>query len=226
MLVKDNFLSQKLCDLISDDELFFPESMGDSDRIATEINSYHTEQSSCFAPYMFWDGWLNSPPNTIKKIVIQKIWEDNLPFPVSEVCGFEYWTRTFKAGQYLAPHVDEDTFLYSDSKVLSGPAIGSIYYGPDTDASNGGFLEIYPGVLADGTHMALEYQNIKPLIEDEKLRERILCKPNRLIVFDAGHVLHGTVPATSGTRYVMVINVWHKDNPPTALKDGKFFYET
>jgi hypothetical protein len=149
-----------------------------------------------------------------------------LPFPESDVCGFEYWTRTFGAGQYLAPHVDEDTFLYADQKVLSGPAVGSIYYGPATDASNGGFLEIYPDVLLDGTSNALEHENISPLLVDISQRERILCKPNRLVIFDAGHVLHGTIPAASGTRYVMVVNVWHKNNPPTALKTGQFFYET
>lgn len=225
MLVKDNFLDNELCSLISSDASFFPESMGDVERIATEINSYHTEQSSCFAPYMFWDGWAKSPANTLKKQVIQNIWENNLPFPIDEVCGFEYWTRTFSAGQYLAPHVDEDTFLYAEKKVLSGPAIGSIYYGPNTDASNGGFLEIYPTKLVDGGFMVLENEKVSPLLVGVEERERISCKPNRLVIFDAGHALHGTVPALSGKRYVMVINVWHIDNPPTALRDGKFFYE-
>lgn len=225
MMVKDDFLSKTICALISEDKTFFPESMGDSERIATEINSYHNEQASCFAPYMFWDGWMNSPANTLRKIVVQRIWENNLPFPENEVLGFEYWTRTFNAGQYLAPHVDEDTFLYADTKILSGPAIGSVYYGPDTNADNGGFLELYPSVLQNGDPMALEHDRIQPLLVDVEQRERILCKPNRLVIFDAGHVLHGTVPASSGTRYVMVVNVWHKDNPPTALKEGKFFYE-
>jgi hypothetical protein len=225
MLVKDNYLSSHMCSLVSDDKLFFPDSMGDSDRIATEINSYHVEQSSCFAPYMFWDGWNNSPANTIKKQVIKKIWENNLPFPISEVCGFEYWTRTFNKGQYLAPHVDEDTFLYADKKILNGPAIGSIYYGPNTDASSGGFLEIYPKVLADGDYMALEHENVAPLLVDVEQRERIACKPNRLVIFDAGHMLHGTMPATNGVRHVMVVNVWHVSNPPTALDGKKFFYE-
>lgn len=226
MKVLDNYLNNETCELIRGNPSFFPESMGDSERIATELNSYHSEQATCFAPYMFWDGWMNSPANTVRKRVVEEIWRDNLPFPESEVCGFEYWTRTFCAGQYLAPHVDEDTFLYADKKVLSGPAIGSIYYGPDTDASNGGFLEIYPETLKDGTPLALESENISPLLVDIGQRERILCKPNRLIILDAGHVLHGTVPAKMGTRYVMVVNVWHKDNPPTALETGQFFYET
>ena len=226
MIVKDSYIKESLCSEINNDPGFFPESMGDSDRIATELNSYHTEQATCFAPYMFWDGWLSSPTNTLKKRVIREIWEHNLPFPIEEVCGFEYWTRTFRAGQYLAPHVDEDTFLYADEKLLRGPAIGSIYYGPMTDADNGGFLEIYPDVLKDGAYMALEYENISPLMVDISKRERISCKPNRLVIIDAGHVLHGTVPAMSGTRYVMVVNVWHRDNPPTALGTGQFFYES
>jgi hypothetical protein len=46
-----------------------------------------------------------------------------------------------------------------------------------------------------------------------------------LVIFDAGHQIHATSPAKSGIRQVMVINVWHRDVPPTAIKKNSFFYE-
>jgi hypothetical protein len=46
-----------------------------------------------------------------------------------------------------------------------------------------------------------------------------------LIIFDAGHIIHNTTPPITGVRRVMVINVWHLENQPTALKTGKFYYE-
>jgi hypothetical protein len=223
MLVADNWLPKELYEKMISDESFFPESMGGGDRIATELNSYHYEQSTCFAPYMFWDGWLNSPANTLKKQIIQNIWENNLPFPIEEVLGFEYWTRTYLPGQYLDTHVDEDTFMYEDHKVFSGPAIGAILYGIDN--SDGGFLELHKSILIDGTKNALEREKISDMLSPIEERERIAYRGNRLVIFDAGHQIHATSPAKSGIRQVMVINVWHRDVPPTAIKKNSFFYE-
>jgi hypothetical protein len=225
MKVIDNFLDEDTCLKIINDHSFFPRSMGDDERIASEINSYHSEQSDCFAPYMFWDGWHKSKPRTIRQEVVKKIWESNLPFPLDDLCGFEYWTRTFNAGQYLGPHVDEDTFRYAKTKVLTGPRVGCVYYGPETDADNGGFLEMYPSAIDDFSENALEQEIVAPLLVDISKRERIACKANRLIIFDAGHVLHGTTPAMSGKRNVMVVNVWHQDLQPTAMSTGEFYYE-
>lgn len=225
MIIIDNFLSDSTCQKIISDKTFFPVSMGGDERIASEINSYHDEKSDCFAPYMFWPGWATDSVRTLRQEVIREIWENNLPFPISELCGFEYWTRTFGPGQYLGPHVDEDTFRYAKTKVLTGPLIGCVYYGPETDVQNGGFLEIYPLSINDYTENALEADAINASITDISKRERIACKANRLIIFDAGHVLHGTTPATSGVRNVMVINVWHKSLQPTALDTGEFYYE-
>lgn len=225
MKVIDNFLDTETCEKIIADVDFFPSSMGEEARIASAINSYHHEQSDCFAPYMFWEGWGISEPKTLRQAVIKEIWDENLPFPLDELCGFEYWTRTFRAGQYLGPHVDEDTFRYSDSKILTGPHVGCIYYGPETDENNGGFLEIYPDRIADFTKNALEQDMVSPLLVDVTARERIACKANRLIIFDAGHVLHGTTPVMSGKRNVMVVNVWHKSLTPVALETGQFYYE-
>lgn len=223
MIVKDNFLDTNLYSEVLNDKDFFPESMGEGDRIASQVNSYHDEKASCFAPYMFWDGWWRSEPNTLKKKVIKKIWENNLEYPLEDVLGIEYWTRTFHKGQYLDCHVDEDTFLYQDKKIFSGPVCGSVYYAVDNP--NGGFLEIHNMAIPEKTHKALEHDNIKKYTVDSSLRERIAYKGNRLIIFDSGHIIHNTTAALSGIRQVMVTNIWHKDNPPTALAIGSFYYE-
>jgi hypothetical protein len=223
MLVSDNHINQELYERVLEDKTFFPESMGPGDKIATELNSYHYEQASCFAPYMFWDGWWRSPANTLRKEVVQAIWENNLPCPQDDILGFEYWTRTYMAGQYLDTHVDEDTFLYEDTKTFSGPMLGSIWYGVDN--KQGGFVELQEVILKDGTPFAIERENVQPLLSPIEKRERIAYRGNRAIIFDAGHRMHGTTPAESGIRQVMVVNLWHKNNPPTALEKKTFFYE-
>jgi hypothetical protein len=225
MIVVDGYIKDS--ELLKQIELsknLFPESMGSELRIATELNSYHDEQASCFAPYMFWDGWWKSEANTLAKKIIKSIWEDNLPIDKEDVCGFEYWTRTFNPGQYLDTHVDEDTFLYAKEKVFRGPVIGCVYY-PHTNDVVGGFLELHPNAIKENTKNALESENIKNNISSIEERERIACKPNRLIIFDAGHTVHNTTPPISGIRRVMIVNVWHKDSPPSALETGEFYYE-
>jgi hypothetical protein len=225
MLVVDNYIQDKKLLLeIEESTSLFPESMGSENRIATELNSYHYEQATCFAPYMFWDGWWRSEPNTLSKKIIKNIWENNLPFDKNDICGFEYWTRTFNPGQYLDIHVDEDTFLYSKEQLFRGPVIGCVYY-PHINDVVGGFLELHPNIVKENTHKALESENIRNNISPVEERERIACKPNRLVIFDAGHMVHNTTPPISGVRRVMVINVWHKDSPPSALKTGEFYYE-
>jgi hypothetical protein len=223
LIILDNFLDKVMYNEILNEQTFFPPIMEKGDQIAVEINSYHTEAASCYAPFMFWDGWWNSPANTLKKKVVQKIWEFNLPCSVEEIIGFEYWTRTYAAGQYLQPHVDEDTFRYEEDKIFTGPLIGSVLYGLDNE--NGGYLELYKSLLQDGSYMALEKHKADPLLSPIEERERVAYKGNRLIIFDTGHLLHGTTPAKSGLRQVMVTNVWHKKMPPTALVKNKFFYE-
>ena len=223
MILIDNFLDDKTYFELNKDKTFFPETMGSEDRIASSINSYHYEQSNCYAPYMFWDGWWRSPANTLKKKIIQKIWEDNFSYELDEILGIEYWTRTYSPGQYLGIHVDEDTFVYEENKIFSGPILGSVYYGIDN--LNGGYLEIHKNTLIDGGYKILERENIKHISSAIEERERIAYKGNRLIIFDTGHVLHETTPAKEGIRQVLVTNVWHKDNPPLALSKGSFFYE-
>ena len=224
MKVIDNFIAdQQLLSAVRNDNSFFPESMGEGERIAEQLNSYHYQDSSVYSPYMFWDGWWKSPANTLKKKVIRAIWEKNLDYPLEDIVGFEYWTRTFAPGQVLSPHVDEDTFLYEENKTFGGPITGCVYYGEHNP--DGGFLEIHKSVLADGEKNALERENIESLFSPTEDLERIAYRGNRLVIFDTGHVLHGTTPAKSGTRQVMVVNVWHKNNPPRGLVLNKFAYE-
>jgi hypothetical protein len=224
MLVIDNYIKDKdLLGQIRADKTFFPESMGSDERIADQLNSYHYEKSSCYAPYMFWDGWWRSEADTLKKKVVQKIWENNLDYPVEDILGIEYWTRTFEPGQYLDHHVDEDTFLYEKEKVFTGPICGSVYYFGDN--LEGGFLEIHNKSIKEKTQNALERDNIEQYIVNIEERERIAYKDNRLIIFDSGHIIHNATAAKSGVRQVMVTNVWHKDNPPLALELGTFYYE-
>jgi len=223
MIVLDDFLDKDLYLKTLEDSDFYPESMGDGDKIAEELNNYHYEQASCYAPYMFWDGWWRSPANTLKKQIVQNIWGSRLAYQHDDILGFEYWTRTYNPGQYLQTHVDEDTFLYARDKIFTGPITGSVLYGCEN--KNGGYIEIHKNALLDGTSEALEKENTRNLVSDIEDRERIAYKGNRLIIFDVGHVIHNTTPALSGTRQVMVINVWHKNNPPLALALNEFYYE-
>jgi hypothetical protein len=225
MIVIDSFLDQNTYKEVLQDPLFFPESMGDGEKIATELNSYHYEQSSCFAPYMFWDGWWRSPANTLKKRVVQSIWENHLGADQEDILGFEYWTRTFTAGQYLDLHVDEDTFMYEETKTFQGPFNGCIFYGADN--LEGGFVEIHSSspALVDGSTHSLERTNLDKIQSSIEDRERVAYRGNRLVIFDTGHTLHATTPAKSGIRQVLVVNVWHKSCPPTALDRDTFYYE-
>jgi hypothetical protein len=119
--------------------------------------------------------------------------------------------------------VDEDTFSYKKNKMFQGPVLGCIYYGVDND--NGGFLELHKNTLINGNEKVLDKIKNEELISPINDRERIAYKGNRLIIFNAGHRVHGTTPAKSDLRQVLVVNVWHKDNPPEALSSGGFFYE-
>lgn len=223
MKIIDNYLDESLVAEVFSDKSFFPGLMQNEKRIASEVNSYHSEQASCYAPYMFWDGWWKSPADTIRKRVIRNIWESNLPVPSGEVLGFEYWTRTFGPGQFLGPHVDEDTFLYQDAKIYNGPEIGCVYYGPSEEKVVGGFLELFESKLVFGEENALEWENLEKKLDPIELRERIAFKENRLIIFDAGRVIHQTSPCISGLRNVLVVNVWLKINPPVDMSN--FVYE-
>lgn len=227
MIVIDNFIKNiELKKEIELDTNFFPPNMGSTLNIGEQNNYFHSETTDCYAPYMFWDGWWNSPTNTVKKKVIKAIWENDqfLPFPLEEVLGFEYWTRTFSAGQYLDVHVDEDTFLYQKNKTFNAPSYGCVWYGL-AECESPGFLELHEKKIEGSPPLALETENMAKFLSPPEQRERIAHRPNRLICFDAGRRIHSATPTLAGKRQVMVVNVWRKDQPPSGLELGKFFFE-
>lgn len=223
MLVQDNALDNILYNEVLADNNFFPNSMGLEEKIAEHINEYSNNNSKCYSPFMFWDGWWKSPANTLKKRVIQKIWENNLQYPLEDIAGIEYWTRTFHINQYHDTHVDMDTFLYQKEKIFQGALCSSVYYGIDNN--EGGFLEIHNKFIKDGSYKVLEKDNFSSYKATIAERERIAYKGNRLIIMDGGHNVHNTTPPKSGIRQVLATNVWHRDKPPLGLILGTFHYE-
>jgi hypothetical protein len=223
MVVLDNAVSDNTYKNVLDSNNFFSPSFSNQFKIASDINEYHYENSSSRSPYMFWKGWWVEDIKTLRQQVIYEIWNKYLPFPIDEICGFEYWTRTFGPGQYINEHVDEDTFEYSSSKIFNGPRFGCVWYGADNE--NGGFLEIHKNKLIDGTKNILEQINIEKYKSEILDRERISYKGNRAIMFDSGHYLHNTTPSTCGERQVLVINIWTMDLQPKGITTGEFVYE-
>lgn len=225
MIIQDDFFDEITLSAIFDDESFFPLSMGEGEKIASAPNMYNDPNGSVFSPYMFWDGWWKSPMDTLKKKLIRKIFEGRIK--IDEVVGFEYWTRTYEPGQYIQPHIDADTARYVHDKSLGTPSIGAVWWGVD-NGGDAGFFELYPTLLVRDSVGSLEKSFIDPILESSPIetRERIKYKSNRLIIFDAGHQLHGTTPASAGIKQSFIVNVWSKECPPYGLISGGFHYET
>lgn len=202
----------------------FPSTLGSSTEIATLVNQYHAPGSEHYAPFMFWEGWHKKPEDTVLKKAIRLLWEDRLPCAIEDVCGFEYWVRTFSVGQFLNVHVDEDTFAYEEDKSFNAPIYGCVYYGT-TDKVVDGELQLHNSVIEGSPIGVLERNSLIQLSTPENDRVGIKHIGNRAIFFDAGRRLHNTAPATSGIRKVLVVNVWHKDSPPRGLLKGMFAYE-
>ena len=223
MLIIDSFLDTPTREHLLVDPESFPKLPVDSPNISTIMNDYQDSTKPHYAPFYFWDGWWNSEENTIKKVVIRRIWENNLPCPIEDIVGFEYWTRTCETGQYHGVHIDNDTFLYEETGVSNSPIAGSIYYGVDND--NGGFLEIHNKLVSDGDKNVLHKGTIEKYLSEPTERERIAYKGNRLIIGDFGHLMHETTPFASGTRQALVVSVWTKNLPPLGISNGRFHYE-
>jgi len=234
MYVQDNFITNKdLIQAVQQDDTFFPpvmETLEGSDHLGGNNGlMYHTEEAPSFAPFMFWDGWWNSPADTLKKQVIQAIWEnpDKRDFDLEDVVGFEYWTRTYVPPQGLAPHVDQDIFQYAKNKIFNAPIVGCVWFG--FAEADGGMLEIHKpsikGAISDIPPKILEADRVPAYLSPPEERERIAYKPNRLIIFNSGRRFHEVTPTKKGTRQVMAINVWHKDKPPLGLTAGDFHNE-
>ena len=150
--------------------------------------------------YYYWNGWWNSPANSVKKRLIEYIWGENSPHEPIALDGFEYWTGQFGEGRssdYLNMHLDKDEKLWADKQELSSPIIGTVFYPIEMDIE-GGYLEVFN----DG-------------VDNEP--ERIQAKFNRLIIFDAGGTHHRVTNVTKGLRSAIAVNLWNK-KPTTDFK--------
>jgi|TARA_R110000744_G_scaffold88486_3_gene172529 hypothetical protein len=176
--------------------------------------------STFFGPngnFMWWDGWWNSEPNTIKKRLIEVMWKYHSPhdFPryesITGLVGFEYWTGVYGDGHpntALGSHLDKDEEHWlatggNDGGEVHIPVMGTIFY-PKQHDFDGGFLEIH----------SKHY---------DKEPERIAAKYNRLVLFEAGEHLHRVSEVTNGVRYAIAVNLWQTE--PKALHSGNFTIE-
>jgi len=189
MLIVDNFIGDT--DLLKDiakDKTFFSQN----------------------GRYMWYDGWWNSPMNSLKKRLIYELWGPSSIYPAVKVEGFEYWTGQFGKGHTdsLNMHKDKDeehwekTGGENGGKIIS-PIVGSVFYPVPMDIE-GGYLEIFTN-------------------GKDKEPERIEAKFNRLIVFGAGDYFHRVTPVTKGVRSAIAINLWEK--APTGVKSGSMIIE-
>jgi hypothetical protein len=183
MIIIDNFIKDEvLLNEIDKDETFFGPN----------------------GNFMWWDGWWNSPANTIKKRLIEYIWRYNSPDESYNIVGFEYWTGVYgpdKPNKDLGTHYDKDELHYKRTGEIIRPVVGTVFY-PKNVEFEGGYLEIenHNGEL-----------------------ERIQAKYNRLIIFDAGSALHRVTQVTNGTRYAIAINLW--DKVLSAVNEGSMTIE-
>lgn len=180
MIVIDNFIKDQ--DLLMDLEL-------NKEYLFSDNGSYY-----------WWNGWWNSPDNTLKKRLICYIWRDYPLYKSVSLDGFEYWTGQYGEGKgvsNLNMHLDKDEALWKSTGEIKSPIIGTVFYPVEMDIE-GGYLEIF----SNGP---------------DNEPERIQAKHNRLIIFDAGNIHHRVTTVTKGTRSAIAINLWD-EAPTTELK--------
>lgn len=149
--------------------------------------------------YKYWNGWWNNPANNITKKIIQYVWGENCPISKSySINGFEYWTGIQTAkdvdtrwNDELPIHFDKDEAWWKETGEVVSPIIGSVYY-PAGQDFDGGELSVY----TDGR---------------DSTPEVVKAKPNRFVIFKAGHDLHMVNTVTRGTRNAIAINLWEKE---------------
>ena len=148
--------------------------------------------------YTYWKGWWNKPAETVKQRLIQYIWQSHFPLANMPIIadGFEHWTGIQSAEMegrrnYLELHLDDDVTYRQMTGKRMFPLIGCVYYPPGFEFE-GGDLIIY----TDG---------------EEKSPEIIKTRPNRLVIFNPGEVVHGVRQVTDGTRGAIAINVWGQE---------------
>jgi hypothetical protein len=162
--------------------------------------------------YYYWKGWWkdDNAENSVKKRIIEYVWKYNYPLSnMYEIDGFEYWTGVQEADpngkfrDYLEMHYDDDVAYRQATGDRMSPAIGCVYY-PEGSEFTGGALNVY----TDGEHNPPEV---------------ILCRPNRLIIFDAGYVPHRVDKVLTGTRRALAFNLW--DREPWSYGQNNFSSE-
>ena len=92
---------------------------------------------------------------------------------------------------YLELHLDDDVVYRQQTGNRMFPVLGCVYYPPGFEFE-GGDLAIY----TDG---------------EGKTPELIKTRPNRLVIFNPGEVVHGVQEVTKGTRGAIAINVWAEE---------------
>ena len=116
--------------------------------------------------------------------------------------------------------------------------IGAVYYADFEVDENvyPGVLEVHPGrvdvdivqqyLLSTTEEDPHTMTHLKKYYKPTGKRDIITYRPNRLIIFDAGRILHGTTPTGENSqRFIVGINVWHKEDPPSGYKKNLFFVE-
>jgi hypothetical protein len=88
-------------------------------------------------------------------------------------------------------HYDDDVAYRKATEKRMSPTIGCVYY-PIGSEFTGGALNVYT-----------EGESNSPDI--------MLCRPNRLIIFDAGKIPHRVDTVLTGTRRAIAINLWTEE---------------
>ncbi len=189
MIIIDDFIKDEtLLDEIANDENFF----GPNGR------------------FMWWDGWWNSPTDTLKKRIIQQIFKFNPTFTsefqdkIKKCAGFEYWTGKYGPNEEfddLDMHHDKDELAWDEYEKFVAPVIGCIYY-PMPTPFVGGMLQ---------------------LEHNRGVYESVLSKFNRLIMFETGAISHGVSKVFQGTRHALAINLFYEELE--ASKRGELIIE-
>lgn len=179
----------------------------------TLLKEIAAEGDSFFYPtgkYTYWKGWWTKPAANVKQKLTEYIWGSN--FPLSnikiEADGFEYWTGIQSVDiegrrNYLELHYDDDVMYRKETGNRMIPVLGCVYYPPGFEFE-GGDLRIY----TDG---------------EDNSPEVIKTRPNRLVIFKPGEVVHGVSEVTSGTRGAIAINIWAQE--PWSVNAGHIILE-
>lgn len=164
------------------------------------LNAIAEEGDSFYIPtgdYTYWKGWWNKPATNTKQRLAEYIWKTNLPIKLDiKADGFEYWTGLQTAREdgrrnYLELHYDDDVHLREKTGEKMFPVLGCVYYPPGFNFKGGDLL-----IYTDG---------------EKESPEVIKTRPNRLVIFNPGEVVHGVDTVTEGTRGAIAINIWAEE---------------